>query len=258
MPTEPDPPRPVTKLPDRTKALKTWLQANGRGSMTEAGFAPLALYTLASRRPDLPPMPNDVLFSWSLLLDDAVIHGQQSAAAFVGEARKAGIPDERIRRALQVDDDIDLDKHADQLLAAARAYAIRRGQSGGWMPQSDLPPPPWTRAPEPGQPRWRLSVEMDRSSTPLWIKGGAGRPGANIRQLDMLPLGAELISDLLAWAEEWHLASEGGTTPEQGKRWIEQGRALTDRIQTALGEGFDVTYRYDQDSPPPTDTRPTS
>lgn len=248
MPTEADPPRPAPKLPDRTKALKTWLQANGRGSMTEAGFPPLALYSLASRRPDLPPMPNDVLFNWSILLDEAIIHGRQAAAAFIGEARKAGIPDERIRRALQVDDHVDLDEHADQLRAEGRAYAIRRGQSGGWMPQSDLPPPPWTRVPEPGQPRWRLSVEMDQSSTPLWIKGGAGRHGANIRQLDMLPLSAELISDLLAWAEEWHRAGESGTTPDENRRWIEQGRALTGRVQAALGDGYDVTYRYD-DSP---------
>ncbi|TKV57004.1 hypothetical protein FDO65_19495 [Nakamurella flava] len=129
--------------------------------MTEAGFAPLALYTLAARRQNLPPMPNDVLFDWSLLLDEAVIHGRQSATAFVGEARKAGIHDERIRRALQVDDDVDLDEHAAQLRADARGYAIRRGESGRWMPQSDLPPPPWTRAPAQGQPRWRFSVHME-------------------------------------------------------------------------------------------------
>lgn len=258
MPTEADSPRPVPKLPDRTKALKAWLQANGLGSMTEAGFAPLALYMLAARRQNLPPMPNEVLFEWIILVDEAVIHGRQAAAEFVGEARKSGISDERIRRALQVDDDVDLDQFAAQLRTDARAYAIRRGESGGWMPQSDLPPPPWTRAPAQGQPRWRLSVQMDQSSTPLWIKGEVGRHAANIRQLDILPLGTGLISDLQAWAEEWHRASEGGTTPEQDKRWIEQGRALTDRVQIALGEGFDVAYRYDQDSPPPTDTRPTS
>lgn len=258
MSSEAEPPRPVTKLPDRTKALKTWLQANGLGSMTEAGFAPLGMYTLASGRPHLPPMPNQVLFDWSLLLDDAIIHGQQSAAAFIGEARKAGIPDERIRRALQVDDDVDLDQHADQLRTQARAYAIRRGQSGGWMPQSDLPPPAWTQDPSQDQPRWRISVEMDHSSTPLWIKGSAGRPGANIRQLDFLPLGTELISDLHAWAEEWHRAGEGGTTPEEDQRWLEQGRALTGRVQAALGDGYDVIYRYDEDSPPPLDAGPAS
>lgn len=247
MPTEAEHPRPVAKLPDRTEALRTWLQANGRGDMTEAGFAPLALYMLASQRPDLPPMPHDVLFNWSILLDDAVIHGRQSAAAFIGESRKAGIPDERIRRALQVDNGLDLDQHADQLRAEARAYAIRRGQSGGWMPQSDLPPPPWTKGRPQDRPQWRISVEMDQSSTPLWIRGGVGRPGANIRQLDSLPLGTELVGDLQAWAEEWHRASEGGTTPEEDKRWIETGRILTGRVQTALGESFDVTYRYDHD-----------
>lgn len=130
MPSQPDAPRPVTKLPDHTEALKGWLQAHGLGSMTEAGFAPLALYTLAARRPDLPPMPADVLFAWSVLLYEAQVMGRQAAAAFISEARKAGVTDERIRRALLVDDDVDVDEHADLLVKDARAFSLRRHERG--------------------------------------------------------------------------------------------------------------------------------
>jgi hypothetical protein len=94
--------------------LQAWLKANGKGNMVDAGFQPLVAFTVAADQ-GLPPMPDDVLQIWSLLLATGRIMVLQGSMAFIRQARRAGKSDEQIRRALLLGRDIFLDQHLDEL-----------------------------------------------------------------------------------------------------------------------------------------------
>jgi len=108
------------KLPDpMPPQLQAWLRANGKGKMVDAGFQPMVAFTVAAGQ-GLPPMPDDVLGIWALMLGTERIMVLQGSIAFIRQARRARKTDEQIRRMLLLGKDTSLDEHLDKLQGEVR------------------------------------------------------------------------------------------------------------------------------------------
>lgn len=92
-----------------------------------------------------------------------------------------------------------------------------------------------------------IRVAPDYSAFPIWPNATNAR---RLRIPEDLHLSQELLADLEKWAGVHHRAR---TAPRDFKwdervashrAWIEQGRALAERVQTELGDGYDVFYPY--------------
>jgi len=102
-------------VPDRMPPqLQAWLRANGKGDMVDRGFQPLVAFIVATGQ-GLPPMPDDVLAIWALMLASERIMVLQGSMAFIRQTRRARKSDEQIRRMLLLGKDTSLDEHLDEL-----------------------------------------------------------------------------------------------------------------------------------------------
>jgi hypothetical protein len=87
----------------------------------------------------------------------------------------------------------------------------------------------------------------DYQSFPLWVVVGKNPENVDPRSL---PLSAELVSQLLAWAREYDSTlnvddptRSGFSSSDAEAKFNDSGRALAAALQGELGAGFVVEYR---------------
>jgi hypothetical protein len=93
-----------------------------------------------------------------------------------------------------------------------------------------------------------LRVAPDYEAFPIWPNATNAR---RLRIPDDLHLSKALLTDLEQWAKVHDSARTAWRDFEWDERvasrraWIEQGRALAERVQAELGDGYDVFYPYE-------------
>lgn len=95
--------------------LQSWLKANGKGELADAGFRPLVAFTLGTGQQGMPPAPDDVLAIWGIVLAADRIMVLQGSMALIRQARRAGKSDGQVRRMLLLSEDVPLDGHVAKL-----------------------------------------------------------------------------------------------------------------------------------------------
>jgi hypothetical protein len=93
-----------------------------------------------------------------------------------------------------------------------------------------------------------IRVAPDYSAFPIWPNATNAR---RLRIPEDLHLSAGLLSDLERWADVHDSARTAPMDFEWDEKvasqraWIEQGRALAERVQEELGDRYDVFYPYE-------------
>jgi hypothetical protein len=103
-------------------------------------------------------------------------------------------------------------------------------------------------APDEDRSVIKLRVAADYSAFPIVPESDAAR---RLRIPEDLPLSADLIADLRAWAavhdraraDRWNF--EWTESEMRERDWIEQGRTLAALVQNELGDGYEVSYPYE-------------
>jgi hypothetical protein len=94
-----------------------------------------------------------------------------------------------------------------------------------------------------------LVMMADYLADPMWVRSPSGRGGRMV-PLEELPLSADLVGRLRAWAGVFDdLARTNYEWPsaEAHLRWIDTGRSLCEEARAELGDLFDVAYFHDRD-----------
>jgi hypothetical protein len=119
------------KRPDRIPPqLQSWLRANGKGEIVDAEFHPMVAFTLGAGQQGMPPMPDDVLAIWGLMLAGERIMVLQGSMALISQARRAGKSDRQILRMLLLSKDVSLDVHVGKLQRGVEDIQARMVDSG--------------------------------------------------------------------------------------------------------------------------------
>lgn len=112
--------------------LKSWLEANGQDHLAHAGLHPLVTFTLGAAQEDMPPVPPEVLASWSLTLRNERVMLLQSTMAYLDRARRAGMSEAEITAALDLvlAEGETVAEYAAGLLAEVEDWRRRVGMTG--------------------------------------------------------------------------------------------------------------------------------
>ncbi|MEV1295915.1 hypothetical protein [Pseudonocardia sp. NPDC049635] len=91
--------------------VRKWLNESGMAMFAADFDDELTVLTLVASHPESNRLPKEVLHAWCRRLSEARMTWRQAEVAFVHAARDAGWADERIRVALGLGQNQDLDDH---------------------------------------------------------------------------------------------------------------------------------------------------